>query len=242
MSKKPAKMTIPSLTQRKQKPPTWLSNLPPREQLIKSGPEQLTDIELLAIILSTGIKGMNVVDWSKYLLEYFGSLHAILTASEEDMVAAKGIGPAKYTQLKAIGEIAKRYMLSELEKGDIINSPTVTKRYLRVLLGKYDYEVFIVLFLDNQHQMITYKKMFKGSFNSVTVYPREIAREALKQNAAAIILAHNHPSGVATPSQADITLTRTICTICEICDIKVLDHIIIGNGIESSFAELGLLP
>lgn len=241
MDKKVMKMTISKLTQRKQPPPTWLGNPPPRERLIKEGAEQLTDIELLAIILSTGIKGMNVVDWSKYLLDYFGSLHGILTASEEDMVSAKGIGPAKYTQLKAIGEIAKRYMLTELEKGDVINNPTVTKRYLRVLLGKYEYEVFIVLFLDNQNQIINYKKMFKGSFNSVAVYPREIAREALKQNAASIILSHNHPSGIATPSQTDIELTQTICDICDVCEIKVLDHIIIGNGVECSFVELGLI-
>lgn len=233
--------TITLINKNLKSAPNWLNNLPPRENLLTNGAEKLSDIELLAIILSTGTKGMDVIQFSNYLLTQFKSLHGLIMANSDDLNTTKGIGPAKFAMIKAIGEISKRYMLTELEQGDIMSNSLTTKRYLRVLLSKYECEVFVVLFLDNQNRVLNYKKMFVGTVNTVTVYPRDIAREALKRNATSIILAHNHPSGNPHPSNADLVLTQKITAVCEICNINVIDHVIISRNHETSLAELGFL-
>ncbi|MFC0179748.1 RadC family protein [Thorsellia kenyensis] len=214
---------------------------PPREHLLKEGADKLNDVELLAILLSTGTKGMNVMPWTQGLLSQFNGLHGLIHADAEELFATKGIGLAKFTLLKAIGEIAKRYMLNALEEGCLLDNPQTTKRFLCHLLGKEEIESFVVLFLDNQQRMIRHKKMFSGTLNQIAVYPREIVKAALTCHAKSIIIAHNHPSGFLKPSEADISLTHKIFRACETCEIVLLDHIIVGHNKALSFRESGLL-
>ncbi|MFJ5435501.1 DNA repair protein RadC [Pectobacterium sp. CHL-2024] len=217
----------------------WEKGLAPREKLVRLGAESLTDVELLAIFLRTGLPGVHVMQLAEDLLAQFGSLYQLMAADQSAFHRARGVGISKYTQLKAIAELSRRLFFSRLAKEDAMLNPEATGQYLQLLLSRREREVFLVLFLDNQHHVIRHQEMFVGTINSVEVHPREIVREALKANAAALILAHNHPSGKAEPSQADRAITEQIVKACLLMEIRVLDHLVIGQGEYVSFAERG---
>lgn len=217
----------------------WPEGQGPREKLLKFGAITLSDQELLAIFLRTGLPGVNVSEMAGQLLKEFGSLYALMSADYISFCQKRGLGLSKYTQLHAAVELSRRFLGHQLAQECTIKNPQITRQYLQGLLAQRDREVFIVMFLDNQNRVIYHKEMFTGTFNCVEVHPREIVREALKSNAASVILAHNHPSGVAEPSQADRSVTDQVLKACSVLDIKVLDHIVIGRGEYVSFAERG---
>jgi DNA repair protein RadC len=219
----------------------WPADERPREKLLKLGAEALTDAELLAIFLRTGVTGKSAVDLARELLENFQGLIGLLSASQRDFCAAKGLGKVKYTQLRAVLEMSRRYLNEELRERDALTSPEATRRYLKMRLRGYPYEVFAGLFLDNRNRVIEYKELFTGTINSASVHSREVVRAAITCNAAAVIFAHNHPSGVSEPSQADIHITERLRQALEYIEVRVLDHIIIGEGEGTSFAERGLI-
>lgn len=219
----------------------WPANERPREKLLEKGSAVLTDAELLAIFLRTGIKGKTAVDLAKELLSEFGSLHALLKADETQFCEGKGLGSAKYAQLQAVLEMAKRHYIEILEKEDPLTSPEATRAYLKAQLRGYSYEVFACLFLDNKNCIIKLEELFKGTIDGASVYPREVAKRALFHNAASVIFAHNHPSGDTQPSQADKNITAKLKQGLSLFDIRVLDHFIIGDGQPYSFAEHGFL-
>ena len=218
-----------------------MEELRPREKLSRFGAEALTDAELLAIFLRTGVTGMGVMALAETILKQFGSLYALMAAGKENYLAVRGIGIAKMTQLLAVTELSRRFFQAQLLTVSVLEDPRATWNYLASQLSHQEREIFMVIFLDNQHRVLSAQKMFTGSLNSVEVHPREIAREALKINAAALILAHNHPSGIAEPSQADKDVTQRIHQVCRLLNIRLLDHLVIGKGQYVSFAEPGLL-
>ena len=211
----------------------------PREKLLSHGPQSLTDAELLAIFLRTGTQGMNVLALSDHLIKEFGSLRSLFSADVESFCQHKGLGIAKYVQLQASLEMTQRYLVETLKRGDALTSPEQTKLYLSGILRDKQREEFHVLFLDNQHRVICSEPLFQGTIDSASVYPREIVKRSLEHNAAALILAHNHPSGVAEPSQSDRRITRRISDALALVDIRVLDHFVVGDGEVVSFAERG---
>ena len=211
----------------------------PREKLIQRGPESLSDAELLAIFLRTGTQGMNVLELADKLLQEFGSLRKLFSATEQEFCQHKGMGQAKYVQLQAVLEMTQRYLAETLTRGDALTSPTHTKLYLSSVLRDRQREAFYILFLDNQNRVIKDEVMFEGTIDAASVYPREVVKRALFHNAAALILAHNHPSGVAEPSQADRRITRRLSDALALVDIRVLDHFVVGDGEVVSFAERG---
>lgn len=215
------------------------TELMPREKLLSRGSQSLSDAELLAIFLRTGTKDMNVLYLADHLLKEFGSLRKLFAASKEEFCRFKGLGEAKYVQLQAILEMTQRYLLETLERGDALTSPTQTRLYLSSLLRDKPREAFYVLYLDNQNRVIQGDTLFEGTIDSASVYPREVVKQALHHNAAALILAHNHPSGVAEPSQADRRITTRIRDALALVDIRVLDHFVIGDGEIVSFCERG---
>ncbi len=219
----------------------WPAEERPREKLLEQGSEVLTDAELLAIFLRTGIAGKTAVDLAQDLLMQFGSLQALLEADQTKFCQGKGLGSAKYAQLQAVLEMAKRHYVEILQRGSALTSPEATRAYLSAQLRNYSYEVFACLFLDNQHRVIVFEELFQGTIDGASVYPREVAKKALAHNAAAVIFAHNHPSGVSEPSQADKHITEKLKQALLLFDIRVLDHFIIGDGAPYSFAEHGLL-
>jgi len=215
----------------------WLG-LPPREKLSECGAQALSDVELLAIFLRIGSRGVHVMALAEQLLDKFGSLHRLLTAPPEDLKAIYGMGTAKYAQLNAVAELARRcFTCREALENRVVSSTGQMLDYFNSSLAHREREIFQVVFFDNQHRIIHTSEMFSGTFNSVEVHPREIVREALKRNAAALILAHNHPSGLAEPSRADRHITQQIVRACSLMNIRVLDHIVIGRGEYVSFAE-----
>ncbi|MGF1910283.1 DNA repair protein RadC [Vibrio kasasachensis] len=220
-----------------------IKNLPdavmPREKLLSHGPQSLTDVELLAIFLRTGTQGKNVLELADHLMADFGSLRKLFAASEIDFCTHKGLGKAKYVQLQACLEMSQRYLSETLQRGEALTSPQQTKLYLSSLLRDRQREAFYILFLDNQHRVIHSEVMFEGTIDSASVYPREVVKRALEQNAAALILAHNHPSGVAEPSQSDRRITRRLCDALALVEIRILDHFVVGDGEVISFAERG---
>lgn len=218
-----------------------MMELAPREKLALKGAEALNDEELLAIFLRTGSCGISVMVLARQMLNEFGSLYGILSANREQLANIKGVGVAKITQLQAVAETARRFFASQLARENVMENPQVTRDYLQSVLAHQEREIFMALFLDNQHRVLQAQKMFSGSINSVEVHPREIVREALKLNAAAVILAHNHPSGVAEPSRADREITERISKACTLLNIRLLDHLVIGHGEFTSFAERGWL-
>ena len=224
-------------------PAMTVKNLPlesrPREKLLMKGAQALSDAELLAIFLRTGIKGMNAIELADYLVEEFGSLRGLLGASKSQFCRHKGLGEAKYAQLQAVVEMTQRYLAEVIQKEDALTSPEHTKRYLTSVLRDRRREAFYVLYLDNQNRVMSDEVLFEGTIDAASVYPREVVRRSLEVNAAALILAHNHPSGVAEPSQADRRITRRISDALALVDIRVLDHFIIGDGEIVSFAERG---
>ncbi len=219
----------------------WPKTERPREKLLLTGARALSDAELLAIFLRTGSAGMNAVELARTLIGEYGGLRALLQADQKQFCAARGLGDAKYAQLQAVLELARRHLHERLIRGDAIKNPNETKSYLTSRLRDYPYEVFACLFLDSRHRVISYEELFRGTIDGATVHPREVLRRALQHNAAAVILAHNHPSGVAEPSDADRRITRRLQDALGLIDIRVLDHVVIGDQCVVSFAERGLI-
>jgi DNA repair protein RadC len=220
----------------------WPDDERPREKLLQRGPGALSDAELLAIFLRIGVKGKTAVDLARELLAEYGSLRALLEADFERFSQSHGLGQAKYAQLQAVLEMARRHLREELQRVDALTSPDLTRRYLTAHLRAYPHEVFACLLLDNQHRVLKLEELFRGTIDGASVYPREVVKLALAHNAAAIIFAHNHPSGVAEPSEADRLITQRLKQALGLVDIRVLDHFIIGDGIHAySFAEHGLI-
>ncbi|WP_198136418.1 RadC family protein [Marinobacter sp. ELB17] len=219
----------------------WPTDERPRERLLAHGSGCLSDAELLAIFLRTGTRGMPVMEMARYLLKTFGGLRSLMTASSRQFCSVKGLGTAKYAQMQAAMEMARRVTEEPLRQGDPLKSPEDTRRFLASRLGTYPHEVFAALFLDNRHRIIHYRELFRGTIDGAAVYPREVVRQALEDNAAAVIFAHNHPSGVAEPSQADIALTKRLKDALALVDIRVLDHMVVGHGEVISLAERGLM-
>lgn len=216
-----------------------IENLMPREKLLKFGAQSLSDQELLAIFLRTGIKNCPVMQLSSTVLQHFGSLHQLISADQKRFCAFKGIGITQFIQLQACTEMTKRYLSEELKQQQSFTNPQTTKLYLQTELAMREREIFMVLFLDNQHRLIKQEEMFLGTINSANVYPREIIKTALYCNAAALILAHNHPSGIAQPSVSDRKITQKIQQAAALMEIRILDHFIIGKGDYFSFSEEG---
>lgn len=219
----------------------WPADERPREKLLQRGASALTDAELLAIFLRTGTMGKSAVDMARDLLIEFGSLQALLAADEYRFCQSNGLGQAKYAQLQAVLEMARRHFSEILQRGNALTSPEITRAYLSAQLRGYSYEVFGCLFLDNQHRVIVWEELFRGTIDGASVYPREVAKRALFHNAAAVIFAHNHPSGIKDPSQADRHITDKLKQALAMFDIRVLDHFIVGDGAPYSFAEHGLM-
>jgi len=213
----------------------------PREKLLEKGPQSLSDAELLAIFLRTGLRGVTAVDLARQLLNDFGSLRQLLEADLQEFTAHKGLGPAKYAQLQAVLEMGRRHLWERLQRGEALSSPDETRHFLQSRLRDYPHEVFACLLLDNRHRVIAFEELFRGTIDAASVYPREVVKLALARNAAALIVAHNHPSGVAEPSRADENLTRRLKEALALVDIRLLDHFVIGDGEIVSFAERGLL-
>jgi DNA repair protein RadC len=208
----------------------WLSNERPREKLLTKGTMALSDAELLAILLRIGKKGKTAVDLARELLTAFGGLRNLLTASQKDLCKYSGIGLTKYVQLQAALELARRQLQVNIAEKDVLSNSNDTKCYLASCLQQHKQEVFACLFLDNRNHIICYKELFYGTINKSTIHPREVVKKALDFNASAIILAHNHLSGIAEPSQADLCVTRQLVKTLALVDVRVLDHIIIGDG------------
>ncbi len=213
------------------------SELMPREKLLQFGAETLTDTELLAIFLRTGIKGIPVMKLSENVLQTFGSLRGLLSAELSDFCQIKGLGQTQYVQLQATKEMTKRYLSQQMQFNAMIDSPQMAIMYVQSELEQSEREIFMVLFLDNQNRLIKTEKMFYGTINQAAVHPREVIKEALKCNAAAVLAAHNHPSGNCSPSEADRYLTRKLEMACDLVDIRFVDHIIVGKGDYFSFNE-----
>jgi len=210
----------------------------PRERLLERGAGYLTDAELVAVLLRTGIRGKNAVELARELLETFGGITGMLAAN---LAGVKGLGPAKRAQLAAALELARRAIGEELKAGALLTSPAAVRDYLRLAIGARQQEVFVCLWLDAQHRVIRFDEPFRGTLTQTSVYPREIVKAALEVNAAAVIFAHNHPSGAAQPSRADELLTRSLKEALALVDIKVLDHFIVAGNQAISFAERGLV-
>lgn len=219
----------------------WPESERPREKLLKQGAEFLSDAELLAIFLRTGIAGKTAVDLARELIQGYGGLRPLLEADYNTFCSAPGLGLAKYAQLQAILEMSRRHLRESLQRGTALETPQQTRDYLVSELRSYEHEVFSCLFLDNRHRVVKFEKLFFGTINRATVHPREVVKRALKHNSAAVILSHNHPSGVSEPSQADIDITKHLKEALGLVDIRLLDHFIIGDGELVSLAERGLI-
>ncbi|MDP1680663.1 MAG: DNA repair protein RadC [Burkholderiales bacterium] len=219
----------------------WPAQERPRERLLAQGPHALSDAELLAIFLRTGMSGKSAVDLARELLQSFGSLTALTHASEATFCAVPGLGPAKYAQLQAVMEMARRALKEQSKQRDALSSPQAVRDYLRLQLGAREYEVFMAVFLDTQNRVIAIEELFRGSLKETSVYPREVVKRALAHNAAALIFAHNHPSGVAEPSRADEAITQALKQALALVDVRVLDHFIVAAGGGVSLAERGLI-
>lgn len=222
-----------------------LKDLPPdarpREKLLARGPAALADAELIALLLRTGVKGHSVLQLSQQLLTEFGGLSGLLQAEPADLKRIKGLGPAKRAEMSAVLELARRSLAQELMQRPVFDSPAGVKDYLRLQIGSKPHEVFVVLFLDAQNRLIRAEEMFRGTLTQTSVYPREVAKRALDLGAAALLLAHNHPSGAAEPSRADEFLTQTLSKALALIDVRVLDHLVVSQAEVVSFAERGLL-
>jgi|CXWL01.1.fsa_nt_gi DNA repair protein RadC len=219
----------------------WPAGERPRERLLERGAAALSDAELLAIFLRTGVVGKSAVDLARELLQRFGSLTQMFAASESDFCALHGMGQAKFVQLQAVLEMSRRALGEQMQSSDALSSPAAVRNYLRLLLGGRGQEVFVVLFLDARHRVIAAEELFHGTLTQTSVYPREVVKRALHHNAAATIFAHNHPSGVSEPSQSDQLLTDALKQALGLVDVRVLDHFIVAGSGCLSFAERGLL-
>lgn len=219
----------------------WPEGERPREKLLARGAAALSDAELLAIFLRVGVTGKSAVDLARDLLAHFGGLTLLFAADRAAFSAFPGMGPAKFAQLQAVLEMSRRALSEEMRAGDALNSPGAVRDWLRLKLSGLPHEVFLAVFLDAQNRVIEAEELFRGTLTQTSVYPREIVKRALARNAAGVILAHNHPSGVAEPSQADRWLTDQLKSALGLVDVRVLDHFIVAGGVGLSFAERGWL-
>jgi DNA repair protein RadC len=219
----------------------WHPEDRPREKLIAKGPEALTDTELVAIFLRTGIRGRSAVDLARELMGRFGSLTGLFAADAGALCAVAGLGNAKASQLLAVLEMSRRALREKLARGSALSSPQAVRDYLRLKLQDKPHEIFVGVFLDAQNRVLAVEELFRGTLTQTSVYPREVVKRALHHNAAALIFAHNHPSGIAEPSRSDEALTQALKHALALVDVKVLDHFVVGAGAAMSFAERGLL-
>jgi len=219
----------------------WPAAERPREKLLAHGAAALSDAELLAVLLGAGIRGCSAVELARALICEFGSLRELLNADRGRLRAARGVGPARHALLKAALELARRHFREALRVGPALAAPEATRSFLLAQLRDRPYEVFCCLYLDNRHRLLAFEELFRGTIDRAGVHPREVLRQTLAHNAAAVIFAHNHPSGVLEPSQADELITRRLRDALGLVDVRVLDHFIIGDGVCFSFAEAGLL-
>jgi DNA repair protein RadC len=219
----------------------WPTADRPREKLLAFGGQALSEAELLAILIRNGTRGRSAVDIARALLTHFGSLRELLTADREKVCAAPGLGSSQYATMQAALELARRHYQQLMSNGSALANPRATREFLQMRLRDLPHEVFCVVFLDNRNRVIAFEEMFRGTIDGASVHPREVVKEALSRNAAAVIFAHNHPSGVAEPSQADEFITRRLREALALVDIRVVDHFVVGDGVCVSFAERGLL-
>ncbi|MDR2880634.1 MAG: DNA repair protein RadC [Azoarcus sp.] len=220
----------------------WPTDERPREKLLARGAQALTDAELLAIFLRVGTKGQSAVDLAHTLLDHFGKLNRLCNTSADEFSSIPGMGLAKYAQLQAVMELARRALAERLTEGLLFDSPAEVKDWLQLRMAHLPYETFCILLLDARHRLIEAVDLFRGTLNQTSVYPREVVKLVLRHNAAAVVLAHNHPSGVREPSRADEFITRDLCDALALIDVKVLDHFVVpAHGEPLSFAERGLL-
>ena len=219
----------------------WPQGERPREKLFNKGVASLSDAELLAVILQTGTRGRTSLDIARDMLSRYGGLIGLLAADRASLTANPGIGGAKAARFVAMKELSQRHMLEGIKSKDILTSSQATRDYLRAKFRDCQSEIFSCLFLNNQHHVVKLEELFRGTIDGAAVYPREVVKRCLHHNAAAVILAHNHPSGIAEPSQADIAITNELRIALETIDVRVLDHLVIGNSLVVSFAERGLL-
>jgi DNA repair protein RadC len=217
----------------------WPAAERPREKLLEQGSASLSDAELLAIFLRTGVSGKSAVDLARHLLGQFGSLRALLEAELAEFNEQLGLGPAKFAQLQAVLEMGRRHLAERMRQKPALENPQVVRDYLKAMLRHEPHEVFGCLFLDSKHQVLTFEALFRGSIDNTSVHPRQVVKRALVHNAAALILCHNHPSGNSDPSQADRVLTKRLQKALELIDVRVLDHFIVGEGEPLSMAECG---
>ncbi|AIL64288.1 DNA repair protein RadC [Pseudomonas alkylphenolica] len=217
----------------------WPAAERPREKLLERGAASLSDAELLAVFLRTGVAGKSAVDLARHLLEKFGGLRQLLEADMPIFLAEMGLGPAKYTQLQAVMEIGRRHLAETIARDSVIQSPRAVRRYLKSMLRHEQSEAFGCLFLDTKHRPLGFEVLFRGTIDSASVYPREVVRRSLAKNAAALILCHNHPSGIPEPSQADLHMTLRLKDALSLVEVRVLDHIIVGDGEPLSMVEQG---
>jgi len=218
----------------------WPTSERPREKLMQRGASALSDAELLAIFLRTGCAGRSAVDLARELLERFGSLAEMLSASKKSFCDVRGLGEAKYVQLQAVMELARRHLGEQLRRKQVFSNPSLVGEFLLSHLRDCEQEVFAALFLDSQHRLISWEKLFFGTVDSASIYPREVVKRALYHNASALVLAHNHPSGVAEPSESDRLITQRLKEALTLVDVRVLDHVIVGAGYTVSMAEYGM--
>lgn len=219
----------------------WPSEERPREKLLQHGGSVLSDSELLAIFLRIGIKGKSAVELARELLTRFDGLRGVMDATPAQFAEVPGMGLAKWAQLQACLELGRRYLETTLSRGEAFTSPMLTRRFLQARLRAYHHEVFACLFLDNQNRLIRFEELFTGTIDSASVYPREVVKRVLSLNAAAVIFAHNHPSGVAEPSHSDQHITLRLQSALDLIDVRVLDHFVVGDGEVVSMAERGLI-
>ena len=217
------------------------ASLRPREKLLERGPGALADAELLALLLRTGLKGTGVLQLAQQMLDEFGGVAGLLHATPDDLRRVKGLGPAKRAELAAVIELSRRALAAQLAERPVFETPQMVKDYLRLHLADRPHEVFAVMLLDARHRLLAFEELFRGTLTQTSVYPREVVKRALALNASAVVLAHNHPSGVAEPSKADEYLTVTLKSALALVDVRVLDHLVVGRSDCVSFAERGLI-
>ena len=219
----------------------WPQQERPREKLLRRGPEGLSDAELLAVLLGSGPRGTSAVALGRALLQHFDGLRRLMSADQGEVCQVVGMGPARFASLRAAVELSRRHHLEQLQRGPALTDPADAGNFLQACLRDLGHELFVCLFLDNRHRVICYEPLFRGTIDGATVHPREVVRQALACDAAAVILAHNHPSGVAEPSDADCRITRRLADALSLVDIRVLDHLIVGDGDCVSLAQRGLI-
>ncbi|WP_122258926.1 RadC family protein [Pseudomonas syringae] len=220
---------------------SWPAAERPRERLLELGAGSLSDAELLAIFLRTGVAGKSAVGLARHLLNQFDGLRSLLDADLPTFTSQLGLGPAKFAQLQAVMEMARRHMAESLRRDSALENPTQVRNYLKAQLRHEQHEVFACLFLDNKHRVMTFEILFRGTINASYVHPRQVVKRAMAHNAASLILCHNHPSGITTPSRSDIDLTKRLKEALMLVDVHVLDHVIVGDGEPLSMVERGLM-